>query len=100
MTNPCFLKKTVCNILGDTLIHPQKTWICEENFILPDGITELVYTNFVSFFVLHEMRSVSQVGFIQICEKKYKMQANVTNMAADSRSLQIRCKKLFLNKCK
>ena len=30
MTNPSFLKKTVYNILGDTLIHPQKTWICEE----------------------------------------------------------------------
>ena len=27
-TNPCFLKKTVYEVSGDTLTHPQKTWTC------------------------------------------------------------------------
>ena len=30
LTNPCFLKKTVHNISGDTLTHPKKTWICQK----------------------------------------------------------------------
>ena len=30
LTNPCFLKKTVHNISGDTLTHPKKTWICHK----------------------------------------------------------------------
>ena len=83
-TNPCFLKKTVYDVSGDTLTHPQKTWICQKKTILPDGTIELVYTNFVSFFFPRETRNVSLVGLIQICDAKYKTQTNVTNIAANS----------------
>ena len=85
-TSPCFLKKkkTVYDISSGTLTHPQKIWICQKNFILPDGIIELVYTNFASFFFPHETRNVSLVGLIQIWEAKYKMQTNVTNTVANS----------------
>ena len=83
-TNPCFLKNAVYDVSDDTLTHPQKTWIRQKNFILSDGIIELVYTNFASFFFPRETRNVSLVGLIQICEAKYKMQTNVTNIAANS----------------
>ena len=58
--------------------------LSKKNFILPDGITELVYPDFVSFFSPREMRNVSLVGLIQMCEAKYKMQTNVTNIASNS----------------
>ena len=32
-TNPCFLKKTAYDVLGNTLTHPQKTWICQQKKI-------------------------------------------------------------------
>ena len=32
-TNPCFLKKTVYDVSGDTLTHPQKTWICRKTCV-------------------------------------------------------------------
>ena len=34
LTNPCFLKKMVYNVLHDILTHPQKTWICQKKFVL------------------------------------------------------------------
>ena len=80
LANSCFLKKTACDVSGNTLTHPQKTWICQKKIILPDEIIELVYTNFFP----RETRNVSLVGLLSICKAKYKMQTNVTNIAANS----------------
>ena len=33
-TKPCFLKKTVYDVSGDTLTHPQKTWICRKTCVI------------------------------------------------------------------
>ena len=75
LTNPCFLKKMVYNVLHDTLMHPQKTWICQKKLcyfvsLRQDRMTELICTNFVSFLVFFGMRNVFLVGLMQICEAK------------------------------
>ena len=55
----------------------------KKKIVLPDGIIEFVYTNFVSLFSTRETRNASVVGLIQICEASCKMQTNVNKIAAN-----------------
>ena len=101
-TNPCFHKKNCLRRFGWQFNPSSENMnLTKKKNILSDGIIEVVYTNFVSFFFHHEMSNVSLVGLIQICEAKYKMQTNVTNITTNSYpSLSTYSTRYFLSKHK
>ena len=84
-TKPCFLKKNCLRRFGRHFnpssenMNLQKD-LCNFASFRKDGMIELTYTNFVSFFFPRETRNKSLVRLMQISE----MQNNVTNIAANS----------------